>query len=704
MKDSIALNYVFLAILIGFAACSKNKQENDESGTNGNALIHETSPYLLQHAYNPVDWVPWSKEALDRAKSEGKLILVSIGYSSCHWCHVMESETFEDQQVADLMNENFISIKVDREERPDVDNVYMTALQLITGGAGWPLNVITLPNGNPLYGGTYHTKEQWIQVLLDVNKFFADEPEKANQYGEMLAHGIQDMNKIVPLTDVTENNAANLEESVEKWKSLWDLDWGGDRGDEKFMMPTNLTFLLNYAVLLKRKDYREHVHNTLNRMAFGGIYDHVGGGFFRYSTDTYWKIPHFEKMLYDNAQMLSLYSNAYKEFKEDEYLEIVVGISNFLEREMKHPSGGYYAALDADTEGVEGKYYLWEENDLKAVLGDQYGFSADYYSIAAQRIQGDTTYVLSKGGADKAFAANHGISALEFPALKMKWKSKLLKARQKKIPPRKDDKVITSWNALLMIGYLDAYAALGDEAFLTKSIEILDFIQAHCLQENQLIHSYKERGSHVPGFLEDYAFLIEGLIKLYGFTLNQNHLDLAVSLNATVLRDFSDEVTGMFKYSPKKELISTLILTHDGVLPSSNASMALNLFQLGHLMGKKEFLEKSKNMVASMMPNILSEGQAYGKWNQLLMHISHPYHEVAVVGENSKDLIKSLQEVHLPNTLIVGSETENELPLFNNRFETGKTLIYVCTNNTCKLPVAVPKQAIDKIYTSYEEK
>lgn len=703
MNNFITSYYIFLILISGLSSCGNKKQE-EVTHSKTNALIHETSPYLLQHATNPVDWVPWSMEALDRAKSEGKLILVSIGYSSCHWCHVMENETFEDRQVADLMNKNFINIKVDREERPDVDNVYMTALQLITGSGGWPLNVITLPNGNPLYGGTYHTREQWIQVLRDVNKFFTDEPEKAVQYGEMLAQGIQDMNKIVLIADNTENNADNLAESVNKWKSMWDLDWGGDRGDEKFMMPANLNFLLNYSTIMNNQQYKAHIQNTLNKMAFGGIYDHVGGGFFRYSTDTYWKVPHFEKMLYDNAQMLSLYSNAYKAFKEDEYRDIIVGIGDFLDREMKSPTGGYYAALDADSDGVEGKYYVWDETELKAVMDVNYGLSADYFSIPAQRISGDTAFILSKETLDNDFAKQQGITSSEFSALKSTWKDRLLKERQNRTTPGKDDKVITSWNALLMLGFLDAYTALGDEAYLNKSIEILDFIQAHCIQKNQLIHSYKAGGNHVEGFLEDYAFLIEALIKLYGFTLNQDHLDLAVSLNDTVLELFSDEDTGMFKYSKQEELISTLILTHDGVLPSSNASMALNLFKLGHLLGNKGYIEKSENMLASMIPKILEDGQAYGKWNQLLMHVSHPYHEVAVVGKNSKSVIKSLNEIHLPNTLIVGSESESELPLFNNRFEAGKTWIYVCINNTCKLPVSLPKQAIDIINTTYEKK
>ncbi len=702
MKEYTILYYLFFALFIALTACNKGKRaETVRSGSN--ALIHETSPYLLQHANNPVNWVPWSNEALEQAKSEGKLILVSIGYSSCHWCHVMESETFENEEVAELMNTHFINIKVDREERPDIDNVYMTALQLITGSGGWPLNVITLPNGNPLYGGTYHTREQWTQVLLDVNKFYTEEPQKATEYGEMLAKGIQETNKIIPVSNSDGTDAASLEESVIKWKNSWDVDWGGDRGDEKFMMPTNLSFLLNYSRLLKNKEYKDHVRNTLDKMAFGGIYDQVGGGFFRYSTDTYWKVPHFEKMLYDNAQMLRVYSTAYKVFKEGNYREIVVGISDFLEREMKHPAGGYYAALDADSEGVEGKYYVWEERELKSILTDDYDVFASYYSIPSQRVLGDSSLILFRNKSDTFFASDQGIPFKELATMRTKWNSLLLNARQKRTFPRKDDKVITSWNALLMIGFLDAYAALGDESYLNKSLEILDFLQTNSLRGNQLIHSYKEGGDHVPGFLEDYAFLIEALIKLYGATTNQDHLDLAVALNSYVIRTFSDETTGMFRFNQKEEMISPLVLTHDGVLPSPNASMALNLFHLGHLLGDKAFLDRSKNMVASMVPNILSDGQAYGKWNELLMHISHPYMEVAVVGENSKALIQRLNKIHLPNTLIVGAAEESNLPLFTNRLVSDKTLIYVCKNNTCKLPVALPEQAIDLINTSYEE-
>ncbi|WP_161993998.1 thioredoxin domain-containing protein [Cyclobacterium xiamenense] len=667
-------------------------------------MIHETSPYLLQHAKNPVNWLPWSDEALEKGRSDGKLLLVSIGYSSCHWCHVMEAETFEDEDVAAFMNEYFISIKVDREERPDIDNVYMTALQLITGSGGWPLNVITLPNGNPLYGGTYHTKEEWMQVLHDVYSFYTEDPKKAEKYGEMLAQGIQETNSIVPITDDRTINAGNLKESVRKWQSSWDLDWGGDKVDEKFMMPTNLAFLLNYSVLEKNSDYSVHVKNTLEKISQGGIQDQIGGGFYRYSTDTYWKVPHFEKMLYDNALMLRVYSMAFKAFNEEKYQEVTEGIIDFLEREMKHPGGGYYAALDADSEGVEGKYYLWEENELRTALGGEYELFSNYYSISSQQVVGDSLFIFFREKPDEVFAAEQGVSFADFKKQKTKWNALLLKVRQKRTPPRKDDKVITSWNSLLMLGFLDAYAAFGNDEYLNKSLEILDFLQKNCLRGGKLIHSFKEGGDHVPGFLEDYAFLLEALIKLYGFTMNPEHLDLAITLNSHVLAAFSDEETGMFRFNEKEELISSLILTHDGVLPSSNASMALNLFQLGHLIGNKAFLEKSKSMVASMMPKILSEGQAYGKWNELLMHMAFPYMEVAVVGENSKDLIKELSQTHLPNTLIVGAAQENELPLFANRLVSGKTLIYVCKNNTCKLPVVTPEQAIDIIYTSYEER
>nr|MBI1230507.1 DUF255 domain-containing protein [Cytophagales bacterium] len=693
---------VFSILLVGLLSCGKT---SDSAGIRSgpNLLINETSPYLLQHATNPVNWVPWSTEALQQATSEGKLIVVSIGYSSCHWCHVMEAESFMDQEVADLMNQHFISIKVDREERPDVDNVYMTALQLINGSGGWPLNVITLPNGNPLYGGTYHTKEQWIQVLRDVTAFYTDEPDKALQYGEMLAQGIQDMNRIVKVSGDEGQYAANLVKSVSGWKTSWDLDWGGDRGDEKFMMPTNLTFLVGYSGLLHHPEDKEHIQNTLQKMALGGIYDQVGGGFFRYSTDTYWKMPHFEKMLYDNAQMLTLYASAYKAFRAEEYRDVITGITDFLDREMKHPDGGYYAALDADSEGVEGKYYLWEDAELEAVLAGDFPLAADYFSLADQRVSGDTVFVLSREMSDSNFAKQKGITLSELLALKARWRSELLKARQKRISPRKDDKVITSWNALLMIGFLDAYGALGDEAYLTKALDILGFLKVHSIQSKQVVHTYKEGGSQVSGFLEDYAFLIEALIKLYGFTLDRDHLDLAVSLSETVLKDFSDEGTDMFKYSQQQELISTLILTHDGVLPSSNASMATNLFQLGHLLCHKTYAERATTMLASMMPKILEEGQAYGKWNQLLMHLAHPFHEVAVVGENAKAVVNSLNKAHLPNTLIVGSETESELPLFSNRFESGKTLIYVCINNTCKLPVTSPEKAIELINISYDK-
>ncbi|MEX2592918.1 MAG: thioredoxin domain-containing protein [Anditalea sp.] len=543
---------IFLLLLLGLIACKKaNKGETGFKYTN--ALIDETSPYLLQHAHNPVDWRAWGKGALKEAESENKLVLVSIGYSSCHWCHVMEEETFEDVEIAKIMNENFINIKVDREERPDVDHVYMTALQLIKGSGGWPLNVITLPNGKPLYGGTYHTKEQWAQVLTEVSNLYKKDPKKANEYADMVAEGIQDANRIVPIADFEGLTQQALEKSVADWKPLWDMEWGGDQGVQKFMLPSNLDFLLDYGVLSGDEAVKAHVKNSLDKIALGGVYDHMGGGFFRYSTDSYWKVPHFEKMLYDNAQLISLYSKAYKVFEEPLYKDVVFETIAFLEKEMKNSEGGYYAAIDADSEGEEGKYYVWGQEELKSILGSDYRLFASYFNI-------DPNSVLENG--------NHVL-----------------------------------------------FRTTADDGFLNQD----------------------------------------------------------------------------------KELISTIIRTDDGVLPSPNAVMADNLFQLGHIFYDTELLKKSKTMVSSMLPIMSPNPQSYGKWSTLLMYMAHTYYEIAVVGENARTLVQELHKEHLPNTLIVGSTKESDLPLFEGRYVARGSYIYVCQDNSCKLPVTSSEQVIKQL-------
>ncbi|MEX2513269.1 MAG: thioredoxin domain-containing protein [Cyclobacteriaceae bacterium] len=680
---SILLSLFFL----GFTACDQSKRKQADFEFT-NALIHESSPYLLQHAHNPVDWKAWSQEALEEAKSENKLVLVSIGYSSCHWCHVMEEETFEDKEIAEIMNKNFINIKVDREERPDVDMVYMTALQLMKGNGGWPLNVITLPNGKPIYGGTYHTKDEWAQILTQVRDFYRNDPVKANEYADMVAEGIQEVNQIVPKVDFEKLTDTVLHAQVEKWKPYWDKKWGGEKGDQKFMMPGNLDFLLDYGVLNADEATLHQVKNTLDKMAMGGVYDQIGGGFFRYSTEETWSFPHFEKMLYDNAQLIGLYSKAYKVFKEPLYKEVVMETIDFLDREMKNPDGGYYAAMDADSEGEEGKYYVWKNEELANSLGSEFILFASYFDLDPDRIWENDNHVLFRKTSDKRFLEEHSLTAPELDQLKNKWKEILLTARNKRPEPNKDDKIITSWNALLINGYLEAFTAFDNAEYLRKAEAIFRFIQDNSLKDNQLIHSFKKGGRQVDGFLEDYAFLVNALIRLYSVTMNVEYLDQAKTLHKKAFSLFDDEQSGMFHYNENKDLISKIIRTHDGVLPSPNAVMANNLFLLGHVFYDPEMIKKSKEMISTMLSVMEEDPPSYGRWSALLMQTTKNFYEIAVVGENAGSMLKTLNKAHLPNTLIVGSNSESNLPLFKDRFLKDKSYIYVCQNNTCKLPIS----------------
>ena len=688
---------LFLSFLFLFS-CKENKaQQGETTYKYTNALAQETSPYLLQHAHNPVNWRPWSQEALEEAKKENKLVLVSIGYSSCHWCHVMEEETFEDEKVAQLMNENYVSIKVDREERPDIDQVYMTALQLISGNGGWPLNVITLPNGKPLYGGTYHTKEQWTQVLTKISDLYKNDPEKAAEYSDMVTAGIADANRIQPTEGTGALTKENLKTSVENWKPIWDRKEGGEKGTQKFMIPTNLSFLLDYAHLTGDNSAKEQVRTTLDKMALGGIYDHLGGGFYRYSTDTHWKVPHFEKMLYDNAQVLSLYSKAYQIFKDSKYEEIVIETVAFLDREMKNPAGGYYAALNADSEGEEGKFYLWNEEELQSILGPDFDLFASYYNIDPKEKWEEGKYILYKSMDDKAFVATQSIDQNQLQAQKKKWRDKLLAARNERVRPSTDDKIITSWNALLIKGFVDAYNTFGQKAHLERAKSIFEFLRAKSLIDGALLHTYKEGSHQKEGFLEDYAFLEDVSLQLYGATLDSQYLDFAQKLNHSAEERFFDKASGMYRYNDGDELIANIIKTDDGVLPSPNAVMAHNLFRLGHIEYRTDFTERAKQMLSVMIPALTESAPSYSKWNSLLLNTTYPYYEIAVVGKNAEPLVKQLHQNYLPNTLVVGSTFASSLPLFEDRYFDDGTFIYVCKNTTCKMPVETVEKALNQL-------
>lgn len=700
MNISISIKKVILGsvclFLLLFSSCKENTSNDKTSDEHEftNALVDETSPYLLQHAHNPVDWRAWSKEALEDAKKENKLVLVSIGYSSCHWCHVMEKETFEDIEAAKIMNENYVNIKVDREERPDVDQVYQDFQRLTGGNMGWPLNVITLPNGKPLYGGTYHTKDQWMQVLAKIGDMYKNDPEKAAEYSDMVAAGIAEVNLVQPSTGFESLTKEVLKSSVEKWKSNWDADWGGDKVMEKFMIPSNLDFLMDYAELTEDSATRTHVENTLDKILLGGVYDHVGGGFFRYSTDPKWKVPHFEKMLYDNAQAIGLYAKAFKIFKKQEYRDAVMETIAFLEREMKNEKGGYYSALDSQSEGEEGKFYVWKEEELISVLKDDFDLFASYFNIAPESIWEEGNFVLHKSVDDQSFIQEHSISMTELVTTKLQWREKLLKARDLRTRPRSDDKILTSWNALLIQGLVTSYETFGEKVHLEKAEAIMEFLKDKSYSKGELVHSYKIGSQRREGFLEDYAFLTDAALRLYGATMETIYLEFAQELNKKATEKFSDKASGMFTYNEGQELIAKILKTYDGEIPSPNAIMAHNLFRLGHVVYDVEMMDKSKRMLNSMVPSITESAPSYSKWNSLLLNTTYPYYEIALVGKDAKILMAELNRTYLMNALVVGSTSNSELPLFKGRYSDDDTLIYVCQNTTCKLPVETVKEAL----------
>lgn len=665
-----------------------------------NRLIHESSPYLLQHAHNPVDWMAWGDEALQKAKDENKLLLVSVGYSACHWCHVMEHESFEDEKVAKIMNDLFICVKVDREERPDIDQVYMTAVQLMTGHGGWPLNCFALPDGRPLYGGTYFQKERWKEILLNLADLWKSEPEKCLQYAHELTEGVKRAEKLVPDDAAPEINADTLGLSVEQWMMRFDTAVGGPNRAPKFPLPNNYLFLLRYAHLSDNEELLKHVKLTLDKMAMGGIYDQLGGGFARYSTDMLWKVPHFEKMLYDNGQLVSLYSEAFRKTGNALYKEVVYETLAFVQRELCSGEGAFYSALDADSEGVEGKFYVWSEKELKAILRDDFSWFADYYNVNSVGYWEDENYILLRRERDEFIAAKHHCTVDELRKKLAKAKSLLMTERATRVRPGLDDKTLTSWNALMLKGYIDAYDAFGENEFLHAALKNARFIRDVQLRsDGGLWHSWKSGKSSINGFLEDYAFVIEAFVSLYQVTFDEAWLQLAEQLTNYTVQHFSDTSTGMFWFTSDEDaaLIARKMEISDNVIPASNSAMARNLFYLGHLLGKSEWIERAQQMLKLVQKEIISYGAGYSNWMIVQLHLVFPFHEIAIVGNAVDKTRADFRNRYVPNQIFAGSAGLSVLPLLKNRFAEGKTQIYVCENNTCQLPVETAEAAMKQI-------
>ena len=695
MKTKLFYFFYFLFVI---TAC-----ENKESSEMSNNLINETSPYLLQHAYNPVDWNPWNSKYLEKAKKENKLVVISVGYSACHWCHVMERESFEDTVVAKLMNEKYISIKVDREERPDVDNVYMNAVQLMTGSGGWPLNVVTLPDGRPIWGGTYFSKDQWINALDQISKLYEKDPGRLISYADQLEEGVKSLD-IIELNKSKANfNLDIMKEYLNNWSKKFDLEYGGLAGMPKFMMPNNLHFLLKYSYQTNNTEIQDFVNLTLKKMAFGGVYDQIGGGFSRYSVDNKWHIPHFEKMLYDNAQLVSLYSDAYKATKNELYKKVVYKTIDFVNSELKDESGGYYSSLDADSKTIngaleEGAFYVWTEKELKITLKDDYTVFSNYYNINPYGYWEDDKYVLIRSEDAQKIATIHNLSALELEQIIKNCNSKLIKVRNKRGKPRLDDKILTSWNGLMIKGFVDSYKAFNEPEFLNSAIDNAEFIVKNLYSEDgQLLRNYKNGKSNINGYLEDYSAIISGFLSLHEVTLDEKWLKYSKQLTEYVYKHFYNEKTKMFYFTSDldEKLLSRTVEFRDDVIPSSNSIMANNLFLLSHYFDNQDYLETAIKMLNNISPEIDPYPNGFSNWLDLMLKISDSFYEVAIVGEDAVSKTIEINKSFKPNKLIIGSLNDSDLPLLKNRYVNNDTFIYVCVKKACKLPVKTSEEALD---------
>lgn len=687
--------------LLGSGCGQPNKyaMPTDLNHLEQNRLDQSNNPYLLQHADNPVHWQPWDSTVLAAAQKVDKLLIISIGYSSCHWCHVMEHESFEDTAVAEVMNKHFVPIKVDREERPDVDDVYMTAVQLMTQRGGWPLNVVALPDGRPVWGATYVPREQWLQVLKQLSALYKEDPAKMEEYAQKLQRGIQQ----VSLVETGHDSLlppVNLKKLVEGWQKNWDRHFGGREGAPKFPLPGAQQFLLRLGFHLQHEGAMEQVHRSLENMAQGGIYDQVGGGFARYSTDSLWKVPHFEKMLYDNAQLLQLYSVAHRHGPRAAYRRTVAQTFQFLEREMAGPNGGYYAALDADSPGGEGRFYTWTEEELhRHIPKADWPLFAEYFQVNERGYWEDQQYILWRGAPDEVFAQKHGLTTDSLHERVDAWRQSLLKARAQRVRPSTDDKQLTNWNALMIQGLVAAYRTFGREAYLEKAEATAQWIQEQQMREgNQLWHSFRNGKASVEGLLEDYAQATAAWLDLYAVTGEEDYLEQAAQWTARVEADFRAK-NGFFYTRPGNDnnLIARSQETSDNVIPSANATMAHNLYRLSHFLGKEAYREAAQNMLAALVPQLRQNPESYYAWGQLLLNFQAPHYEIAITGPKAKEKLLALSDHYLPHSLVAISTKPSSYPLHQGRYDADRTRLYVCQLGACKLPVTEPAAALKQL-------
>jgi uncharacterized protein YyaL (SSP411 family) len=665
-----------------------------------NQLIHETSPYLLQHAHNPVEWYPWGETALQKAKAENKPILVSIGYSACHWCHVMERESFENKQIAALMNEHLVCIKVDREERPDVDAIYMESLQAMGVRGGWPLNVFLMPDAQPFYGGTYFPPQNWANLIVSIKRAFDENYAQLQESAEGFTQNmlLKETEKYgLQAEDALTFTEEELVTIFNRIRVDFDYEKGGMNRAPKFPMPTIWKFLLRYYSVTKDERALQHISLTLDRLSLGGIYDILGGGWTRYSTDEDWKVPHFEKMLYDNGQLVSLYSEAYALTKDPLYKDKVIQTIEWLEREMTSVERGFYSALDADSEGEEGKYYLWSKKEIDYLLAEHSQEFCEVFNITEEGNWEHGNNILHLE--DRLWAVDNTHWDKLF--------AQLLEQRHTRVLPGLDDKILCSWNGLMLKGLVDAYRYINEPEFLRLALE-----SAHFLKEKMttkvmteegkegrgLWHNYKNGTATLIAYLEDYASVIDAYIALYQVTFDEEWLKEAEMLANYTIANFYDTEDEFFYFtdSQGEQLIARKKELFDNVIPASNSIMANNLYNLGLILDRQDFLGISKRMLGKMKKLVLTETQWLTNWAILATQFACPTAEVAIVGKDLLNVRAILDETYIPNKVYVGTSESSDLPLLKNRnAKNDETTIYVCYDKTCQLPTTDISKALE---------
>lgn len=663
------LTFSILLLMIVQNSCAQEHKHT-------NKLVDETSPYLLQHAHNPVNWYPYGEEAFQKAKEEDKLILFSIGYAACHWCHVMEHESFENEAVAKIMNDNFICVKVDKEERPDVDQIYMNAVHLLTGSGGWPLNCFALPDGRPVWGGTYFRTQEWISILENLSSTYKKDKARFERSAKELTRGIVSNELISSKVETSIFTTDEFETVINAFKQRFDYKNGGFIGQPKFPMPGLYDFMLDYAILNKDGQLLEHISFTLKKWAYGGIYDQLGGGFARYSVDSKWLVPHFEKMLYDNAQIVSLYAKMYRITKEPIFKRILDETISWVKRDLTDDNGMFYAAFDADSEGEEGTFYVWSKAEIEDVLASDSKLFCDYYGVSKE------------GNFEAKNILN--VESMQEPSDEiLKLKTKLFKYRERREKPGLDNKTLSSWNGLMISGLCESYFATSNSSYLETAIKSAESIVKNHIDKDGNLLRIKKKKNSVFAFMDDYALVIKSFLDLYKATFDDKWLEYSINLTEKANNLFFDLNSGMFFYTALNEnVIVRKMEISDNVIPASNSVMANNMLELSRILDDNKMYEQAVQMAKNTKQQSLQSSAYSYQWLALMQKLSSVKQEIVFVGKDANILRNEFTKNYYPNGLISGSVVENEKRvLLKNRYKEGETLIYQCVNNACKMPV-----------------